>query len=190
MISVPGVDTPKSIRSTSDLIADAVHDPQAYAALYERFREFSKRFAYLHLRNHQDAEDVVQIAWIRVFTSLSQFRGDGKFSSWLGTIILNECREVWKRTSREHTTSFDGEFRGGNHLTSHLDTEAEHQRRDMRRKLHRQMQLVPRIYRTVLVMYYANHFSVTQIARKLRISESAAKSRLSRARMELAARVR
>ncbi len=181
------------MRDISELVAKAVHDPQAYAVLYESFLDFSKRYAYMHLRNHQDAEDVVQIAWIRVLNALPQFRGDGKFSSWLSTIILNECREMWKRTSRDRTTSFEEEFERGELPKSYVrfdSIEVQHQRRDMHRRLRHQMQLLPRIYRTVLTMYYAQHFSVAEISHRLGISESATKSRLGRARLELAAKLR
>lgn len=182
-----------STQDTNSLVAEAIGNAHAWSTLYDSFRGFSKQCAYGYLRNHHDAEDVVQAAWIRVFTSLHQYRGTGKFSSWLGSIILNECRDLRKRKGGFRDASFDDERtaeRGPLNYLWHNNFEAEHQRRDMHRKLHHQMRLLPSIYRSVLMLHYIDRLSISQIAQKLMISESATKSRLGRARIELASRMR
>ena len=172
----------------------AIARPDAPAALYEEFRDYAKRFAYLHLGNHHDAEDVVQSTWIRVLTSLHQFRAEGKFSSWLGTIILHECRAIHRRSKRSRTISLDSQVKKGRALEvreisgPHL-IEAETQSRQMRREMRKHIILLPPIFRTVLILHYVEDFGIPQIAEKLQISESATKSRLRRARIELTARL-
>lgn len=183
-----------AIQNTANLIGRALRcDPEGYAALYDAFRDYSKRFAYQHLRNHHDVEDVVQTTWIRVLTSLHQFRGTGKFSSWLGTIILNECRNIHKRSRR--TLSLDGELEAGRihqpratHRSNSTEIDAQH--RAMLGDLQRNMLLLPSIFRNILVLRYVNGCSISQIAEELKISEPAAKSRLNRACTELASRLR
>lgn len=182
------------MQNTTDLIRRALtHDPEALAALYDAFSEYSKGFAYQKLRNHHDAEDVAQTTWIRVLTSLQQFRGTGKFSTWLGTIILNECRNIHKKSKRSRTISLDGEPEGrrkreawATHRSDFLETDTEH--RAMLRDLQRNIQLLPSVFRNILVLRYVKGRSISQIAEELKISLPAAKSRLSRARSELATR--
>lgn len=156
-------------------------------ALYDDLRDFTKRFTYSRVKNNFDAEDVMQNAWIRVLTHFQQFRGDGKFSSWLASIILNECRAIHKRSKRSRTVSLDHELHFG--MVFGSNAEAQIQRGQLVEEVRRNMHLLPTIYRTVLVMRYVRDLSLKQIAEELQITEIAAKSRLYRARTQLAARL-
>jgi RNA polymerase sigma-70 factor (ECF subfamily) len=177
--------------STEELIEKGQkRDPVALCALYERFHDVSRGFAHYHLGNHPEVEDIVQSAWLKVFKCLNQFRGTGQFSTWLYTIVLNECRGFHRCTLRSRTISLDDEIRAGhwNNLRAavapfRIDLDFEQE--DVRRRVLRALELLPRTYRQVLSMRYVSGLTLIQIATILRISEAAVKSRMMRARNEL-----
>ena len=136
------------------------------------------------LRNTADAEDVMQEVFLKVFTKLSQFRGEARFSSWLYRITFNEIRQYRRR----HPIRLDaqvafGDERDGLALPSTapdaLDNlEREHTRVAVAAVLSR----LPAGMRTVLVSYHINELSLAGTASHLGVSEAAAKTRLFRAR--------
>lgn len=193
--ATPAAQTPWLLLSDSDLITQArTRDPAALAALFDRFHDSAVGFAYLYLRNHHDAEDAVQTAWVRVVTSLDQFRGTGKFSTWLCTIVLNECRQIHKRSRTSRKTSLDAEMEAGHWrklraAIAPVQIEAEQESTQMQQWLRRNIRLLPVTYRRILLMRYVHELPLRQVAAALKLSEPAAKSRIMRARAELQARL-
>ena len=193
--TLPAAQVPWVLLSDEELIAKArTRDPAALAALFDRFHDSAVGFAYLYLRNHHDAEDAVQTAWVRVFTSLDQFRGTGKFSTWLCTIVLNECRQLHKRSRTSQKTSLDAEMEAGHWrklraAIAPVQIDVEHETQQMQHWLRRNIGLLPVTYRRILLMRYVQELPLRQVAAALELSEPAAKSRIMRARAELRARL-
>ncbi len=65
-------------------------DKLSYEELYTRYASKSYRKALSYVRSVDDAEDVVQNVWVKVFHHLGKFRADAKFSTWLYRITVNE----------------------------------------------------------------------------------------------------
>jgi len=65
--------------------------PEAFQELLSRYRKSALTLAYQMLGNSEDAEDVAQEAFVRVFQSLRGFRGQAAFSTWLYRIVTNLC---------------------------------------------------------------------------------------------------
>ena len=83
----------------------------AMSRLLALHRQRAVRIAYGMLRSAEDAEDVAQEAFIRVFRSLSTFRDEAKFSTWLYRIIINLCASRRRSpASREIATDFSVEL--------------------------------------------------------------------------------
>ena len=127
-----------------------------------------------------DAEDVVQESWIRATTSLSRFRGDSSFGTWLTGIGLNRARDFLRSRSRrpsgfEVTDSEAWLAR----LSTRSDATAE------RLDLDRAIALLPDGYRVVFVLYEIEGFNHGEIAGRLGISEGTSKSQLHHARRAL-----
>jgi RNA polymerase sigma-70 factor (ECF subfamily) len=74
-------------------------DEAAYAWLLSRYRERAVRLAAHVLRRPSEAEDVAQEAFIRAFQNLRQFRGEGRFYTWLYHIVVRACLDR-KRAAR------------------------------------------------------------------------------------------
>jgi RNA polymerase sigma-70 factor (ECF subfamily) len=86
--------------SDEELVARAMSgDTESFNQLVKRWERPIYALAYRTLGREEDARDVTQDTFLRAFKSLSGFRGQAKFSSWLYRIALNLCRD-WMRRHR------------------------------------------------------------------------------------------
>jgi RNA polymerase sigma-70 factor (ECF subfamily) len=72
-------------------------DRDAFQALVERHRGLVYRVAYQYAGNYQDAEDIAQDVFLKVYRSLDRFRQDAQFTSWLYRIAMNACVDRSRR---------------------------------------------------------------------------------------------
>jgi RNA polymerase sigma-70 factor (ECF subfamily) len=90
-------------RSDEELVGLAIDgDVEAFAELSRRYRDRYSRFAVRMVGNRDDAEDVLQSAFIRAYRALDRCRDRSRFGAWLYQIVANECRTfVIRRARRE-----------------------------------------------------------------------------------------
>jgi RNA polymerase sigma factor (sigma-70 family) len=152
----------------------------------ELYRRFSPRMYAVCLRyagNAEEAEDILQEGFIKVFKKMDSFRSEGSFEGWVRRIFVNTAIEHFRRkrylmpvTEKEENT-IEGKY------TSVLDELAE---KDI---LALVQELSPG-YRTVFNMYVVEGYTHKEIADMLNISEGTSKSQLSRAKVILQDMVR
>jgi RNA polymerase sigma-70 factor (ECF subfamily) len=148
---------------------------------YELYQRFAPKMYGVCLRyaaNAEEAEDILQEGFIKVFRKLDSFRSEGSFEGWIRRIFVNTSIEHFRRknylqpiTEREEAT-VEGKY------LSVLDDLAE---RDI---IGLVQQLSPG-YRTVFNMYVVEGYTHREIADSLGISEGTSKSQLSRAKLIL-----
>lgn len=170
--------------SESDLINGCLNDDRRMQE--ELYRRFSPRMYAVCLRyagSAEEAEDILQEGFVKIFKKLSSFRGEGSFEGWIRRIFVNTSIEHFRRkrymqpvTEKEEST-IEGKY------LSALDGLAE---KDI---LALVQQLSPG-YRTVFNMYVIEGYSHKEIADMLGISEGTSKSQLSRAKVILQDMVR
>jgi len=107
------------MQTDAELVAAACSgDVESFAALSRRYRDSYTRFAVRMVGNADEAEDVLQSAFIRAYRALASCRDPSRFGAWLYQIVANECRTfVVRRARRErrmvrddlelHTASVD-----------------------------------------------------------------------------------
>ena len=76
-------------------------DVDRFAELVDRYQHPAIRLAFSFLGNYEDARDVSQEAFINAYRCLASFRGRAKFSTWLYRIVINECKDAYKRRARQ-----------------------------------------------------------------------------------------
>ena len=76
-------------------------DTDRYAALVDQYQDQAIRLAFSLLGNYEDARDASQEAFVNAYRALGRFRGGAKFSTWLHRIVINECKDVYKRRARQ-----------------------------------------------------------------------------------------
>jgi RNA polymerase sigma-70 factor, ECF subfamily len=75
-------------------------DVDAYAVLVRRYQDAYRRFATRMLGSADDADDALQLAFVRAYRALGQCADPGRFAAWLYQIVLNECRTFDSRRKR------------------------------------------------------------------------------------------
>jgi len=76
-------------------------DPEAFASLVNRYKAPAFSIALKILKNSEDAEEVVQEAFVRAFQNIKRFREESKFSTWLYRIVYNSCISEIRKNRRE-----------------------------------------------------------------------------------------
>lgn len=82
-------------------------DREAFAELVRRHRDAVYRFAARWLADPEQALDVAQDVFVRAFSNLKSYRGDGRFRTWLFSIALNAARSVARRQKRRGEVHLD-----------------------------------------------------------------------------------
>ncbi|HEY1025707.1 MAG TPA: RNA polymerase sigma factor [Sphingobacteriaceae bacterium] len=128
-----------------------------------------------YAKDRYEAEDMLQMGFVKVFQKVSEFRGDGSFEGWIRRIMVNTAIEIYRKNQRalsvvdidevydEPQSMFD---------MSGLET----------KDLLNLIKELPTGYRMVFNMYVIEGFSHKEIGEQLGITEGASKSQLSRAR--------
>ena len=165
--------------SDSDLLEGCIRgDRNMQRELYNRFAPKMYGVCLRYAANAEEAEDILQEGFIKVFKKITSFRGDGSFEGWIRRIFVNTAIEQYrKKVYLQPITETEENTVEGSYL-SVLDSLAE---RDIIRLV---QQLSPG-YRTVFNMYVVEGYSHKQIAEQLGISEGTSKSQLSRAKQIL-----
>jgi RNA polymerase sigma factor (sigma-70 family) len=167
------------IFSESDLIEGCLRGDRKMQ--YELYHQFAPKMYGVCLRyagNAEEAEDILQEGFIKIFNKIGSYRGDGSFEGWIRRIFVNTAIEHFrKKTYLQPLTEVEENTMEGKYL-SVLDSLAE---KDI-------IQLVQQLspgYRTVFNMYVVEGYTHKQIAEALGISEGTSKSQLSRAKQIL-----
>ena len=166
----------------------AARDDAAFDLLVARYQARAYRLAWSLLRNAEDARDVSQEAFIRVWEAAGRFRGDARFSTWFYRILVNACLDHkrrgrwWSRLiAREEQHDADDETliarqpAPGPDPADHV-TEAQTMER-LWEAVHR---LSPQ-QRTAVILYGQEHLSTAEIADVLGLAEPTVRVHLHRA---------
>lgn len=166
-------------------------DAQAFAELVERYERKIYRLARHITGNDEDAEDVLQEAFLKAYENLPGFQGQSKFYTWLVRIAVNEAlmklrrRKTGKMVSLDETIDTGEETMAREIAVWEDNPEERYSREELRRILEEAIETLPPLYRTVFVLRDVDELSTEETAEALGISVPAVKSRLLRARLQL-----
>ncbi len=177
---------------TLDVLVHA-RDRRAVAELTRRYNQRLFRTAWSILRSTQDAEEAVQDAYIRAFTSSARFDGTSSYATWLTRIVINQSLERQRNAARrarllaqnDISDLSDARVMRENAPISHQTPEQALVRRNIARQLEAVIAQLNDTLRLVFVIREINGQTVAETAEMLGLSESAVKSRHLRARKRL-----
>lgn len=168
-------------------------DSHAFSELVKRYEQTIYGFSFKVCRNKEKAEETLQDTFINVYRKLDQFNGESKFSTWLYSIVTNNC--LMKRRKRkidEDMVYLDAppmgndEAHGALTIPSWNETPAEElMRGELRSHLDEAIQKLPLDYRIVFILRDIENKGAEETAKILKLSVPAVKSRLRRARVFL-----
>ncbi len=167
------------------------HDPAAVRIITTRHNQRLFRTAWSVLRNHADAEEVVQEAYLKAFRALETYEGASSLTTWLTRIVLNAALDRKRSINRRNqellhqdVAMFD-EYRARFAHTSGASPEASLARKELSRLLKGAIADLPDEYRTIFILREIEGASVRETAQVLGVSEAVVKTRLFRARRRL-----
>jgi RNA polymerase sigma-70 factor (ECF subfamily) len=166
-------------------------DLDAFNELIKMYEKRVFNFAYRMCGNPDDAFDIAQEAFIRVYNSIGTFRGDSNFTTWLYRIITNVYLDERKRQkSHQHTSLEDYIELESDSVERQIedtgptpDIVAEEEERDI--LLHKAIQELPDYQRIMVILYHTQNKSYEEIAEIVGLPIGTVKSRLNRARLAL-----
>jgi len=160
-------------------------DDRPIQELLHRYQNMVWRVCYSFMRNPQDAEDLTQEVFLRVYRSLPHFEGRSSLKTWIYRIALNTCKnEIRHRSRRPQTAEADVQTLA-DVLPAPTTTEGEWQQINTRGQLAVAFsRLRPEEY-DILTLRDVEERPYTEIAEMLSINLSAAKMRAKRAREAL-----
>lgn len=170
-------------------------DIAAYDELVRKYERQVFRIAQHITQNREDAEDVMQDAFLKAYEKLDQFQGNSKFYTWLVRIAVNESlmRLRKRRTGRMVSLDEDVETDEGS-VPRDLadwdpDPEQQYSQAELAEILRKTIQGLPPGFRVVFTLRDVDGLSTEETAETLGLSIPAVKSRLLRARLQLRERL-
>jgi RNA polymerase sigma-70 factor (ECF subfamily) len=166
-------------------------DPEEFSRLVEAYSSKIYRLATKMLNHQQDAEDVLQETFLKAYRGLKSFDGRSKISTWLFRIATNEALMVIRRKHPD-VVSIDEPIEteaGEQEPVQIIDwcclPEEELLTEETKEKLDAAVQKLPERLRVVFLLRDINDLSTHETAEVLGLSDTAVKTRLSRARLRL-----
>jgi RNA polymerase sigma-70 factor, ECF subfamily len=165
-----------------------IGNPEAVAAVATAIRPLVERQVTRYAVSEADRQDLVQTTLLQVVRKLESFRGASSFSTWLFRVTANEAlmllrsqRRLRARMTESQDENFLEELPDENRVS--FQTELEERERDA--SVRDALSELPEDYRDVVVAHYHLDLALNDIASRFRITESAVRSRLHRARTRL-----
>jgi RNA polymerase sigma-70 factor (ECF subfamily) len=180
----------------SALVAQAkAGDQNAFAELVNRYERKIYRLAKNITRNDEDAEDVLQDAFLKAYTHLDNFKGDSKFYTWIVRIAVNEALMRLRKRKTDRSVPLDEPVELGEETVQREiavwddNPEQQYSQEEWRKILDEAVDSLKPDFRTVFVLRDIEELSTEETAETLGISVPAVKSRLLRARPALRERL-
>jgi RNA polymerase sigma-70 factor (ECF subfamily) len=182
--------TPEAVHSlTDEMLVEAIiktNDTLLFEVLYDRYASMVYNKCYGFANGVDEAKDLTQDVFLRVFAKLSSFKGKSKFSTWLYAFTYNYCvnyvtRNTAKKLEKKSVSSENVDIQNiGEDIDSTLAFE------NMRvEQLKKVMELISPDEKMILLLKYQDNLSIKELSEALEIGESAVKMRLKRAKDKL-----
>jgi RNA polymerase sigma factor (sigma-70 family) len=151
----------------------------AQEAFYDRFSPRMLGVCYRFAKSREDAEDMLQEGFIKIFTQLDQYRGEGSLEGWIRRVIVHTCINVLKK-NKKFADTVDITYAHGFHTNEDLVPSLL-----QAKQIVECIRSLPLGYRTVLNLYAIEGYSHKEIGIMLEIGESTSRSQYTRAKAML-----
>ena len=187
-------ESPQVVERKDDSVLVTEAKAGSYAAFEELVNRYENKIYRLGLNltgNPEDAEDMLQEAFLKAFLHLPEFREDARFYTWLVRIAINEGlmklrkHRADKAVPIEETVSEEGESLPREFADWRPDPEEQYKQAEIEKILQNAAQSLPPGFRTVFLLRDVEELSTRETADLLGLTEGAVKARLFRARLQL-----
>ncbi len=156
-------------------------DKRAQRQLYQQYKGLLFGICLRYSRNREEAKDMLQDGFVKIYRDLYQYRPIGPFGGWMRRVMVNVClqhirkKKSWIQDQNVEIESVADQYMAEDDIFSEFRAKA----------LVNMVQGLPDGYRAVFNLYVIEGYNHKEIAQKLDISESTSKSQLSRAKASL-----
>lgn len=160
-------------------------DTSVFGVLVDRYKEMIFTLALKMIKNREEAEEVSQDTFIKIYNSLNKFKGDSKFSTWIYKIAYNTCLDRLKKNKKEENSISIDEF--SDHLVKTLDNALSAlEEKERKQTIQNCLNLLSREENFLLTLYYFDDQNLDEIAKIMGINSNNVKVKLFRSRKKLA----
>ena len=168
--------------SDEEIVKKSLADIDFFSCLYDRYESgllrYIRRMAGV---NNEEAKDILQEAFIKIWRNLNDFDQSLKLSRWIYRIVHNDAVSYWRK---KKSFGKDRQVKLNKELFENIpgDIEANEDYRQLDMLTHKVLDLLPLKYKTVLVLKFMENLSYEEISDVLRIPEGTVATRINRAK--------
>ena len=160
-------------------------DTNAFSVLVEQYKDLVFTLALRMLKNREEAEEVSQDSFIKVYKSLHKFKGDSKFSTWIYKLTYNSCLDRIKKNKKHYNDVAIDEFT--EHQVKTIDNALDRlENKEREQAIQDCIAMLPNDDSFLLTLYYFEDQSLDEISKVLELAPNNVKVKLFRSRKKLA----
>lgn len=163
-------------------------EQKAYAELVDRHKDKAMTLAARMLKNHHDAEEALQDAFIRAFKALPSFEWKSSFSTWFYRIVFNVCSTILSKKGNVSFSSIDDERDNYHSIeipASDAEPDIEFEQKEFSAVIRQEIEKMEEGYSAILTMFFLQEMSYDEIVSVTGLPLGTVKNRLFRARAQL-----
>lgn len=156
-------------------------DKQAYAHIINKYKNLLYATILRMTQNQQDAQDLVQEVFIKVYNQLDKYDKKGEFSSWLYRVAINHCMDEFrKKRYKMKQVELNGET-----MVNTRHPEVIYFKKEQSRQLERLIQTLPEDERLIILLRYVNELSYNEISELVGVPLSMVRNKIHRAKKKM-----
>ena len=160
-------------------------ETNSFAVLVDRYKDMIFTLALKMVKNREEAEEVAQDTFIKIYNSLNKFKGDSKFSTWIYKIAYNTCLDRLKKSKKDENNISIDEFSA--HLIKTMDNALSAlEDKERKQTIQNCLNLLPSDENFLLTLFYFEDQSLEEIGKIMSINANNVKVKLFRSRQKLA----
>ena len=159
-------------------------DTNVFSVLVDRYKDLVFTLALRMVKNREEAEEVSQDTFIKVFKSLNKFKGKSKFSTWIYKVAYNTCLDRLKRIKREYNVVAIDEFTE-HHVKTMDNALQQMEDHEYKQEIQKCLHLLPSDDSFLLTLFYFEEQSLEEISKVVGLTANNVKVKLYRSRKKL-----
>ena len=151
-----------------------------YNSCVDKYLKMVYRISFHYFGNREDAEDVSQDVFLKLYSHNTKFESEEELKAWLIRVTTNTCHSYFRNPFRKRKTEIDEK-----EIENIVGSSSSEQEIINRKVVMDAVMSLPERYRIFVYLYYYEEYSICQISNTLNIKETTIQTRLSRAREKL-----